>query len=131
MRLAAPLTTATRVIRYYQAGIVNTLFGYGLYVLLVWAGLSPYLAQLLAHVIGVAFNYVTYSRLAFPDAKAAKTRFLMFYVVTYLLSASLLAIALQFFSSPYIAGLAAALVASVINYFVLRQLVFLTPTQRP
>ena len=130
MRLSAPLTTATRVFRYYQAGIANTLFGYGLYVLLVWLGLSPYLAQLLAHVIGVGFNYITYSRLAFPDAKAAKLRFLIFYTVTYLLSAALLATALQFFPSPYIAGLAAAVVASVINYFILRQFVFLAPTSR-
>lgn len=130
MRMPAPLTTAARVLRYYQAGIVNTAFGYGLYALLVWAGLSPYLAQLLAHVTGVAFNYVTYSRFAFPDARAAKVRFAVFYVVTYALSAALLAVALQFFDSPYVAGLAAALVASVVNYFILRQFVFPVPARQ-
>jgi putative flippase GtrA len=130
MRLSTPITNAARVFRYYQAGIVNTLFGYGLYVALVWLGMSPFPAQLAAHVTGVAFNYFTYSRVAFPDAKAAKVRFVIFYIVTYLLSAGLLAIALQFFSSPYIAGLAAAVVASVINYFVLRQFVFLSPVAK-
>ena len=128
MRFSAPLTSAARVFRYYQAGIINTLFGYSLYVLLVWLGLSPYLAQLLAHVTGVAFNYVTYSRLAFPDARTAKLRFVAFYVVTYLLSAALLALSLQFLSSPYAAGFAVAAVSSVINYLILRRFVFLAPT---
>lgn len=129
MKLAGKVETALRVFRYYQAGIANTLFGFGLYVLLVWIGISPYIAQLTAHVIGVAFNYVTYSRYAFPDAKAAKLRFVLFYVFTYAMSAGLLAIALTFTDSPYIAGFAAAFIASVINYFILRKFVFLQPPQ--
>lgn len=129
MRFPAPLTTAARVFRYYQAGVINTLFGFGLYVVFVWAGMSPYLAQLLAHLIGVAFNYLTYSKLAFPDAKAAKVRFIVFYCVTYLMSAILLALSLNFVSSPYAAGFLAASIASVINYFVLRRFVFLPRPQ--
>ncbi len=127
MRLSAPLTTAARVLRYYQAGIMNMVFGFGLYVLLVRLGVWPYLAQLIAHVTGVAFNYMTYSRLAFPDARTAKWRFILFYAVTYVMSAALLAVALRFFRSPYSAGFSAAAVASVINYFILRQFVFLAP----
>jgi putative flippase GtrA len=129
MQYPVSLTSAARVFRYYQAGIANTLFGYALYAFLVWVGLNLFAAQLIAHFIGVAFNYVTYSRLAFPDAKAAKLRFVAFYIFTYLMSAALLALAVQFFPSPYVAGLAAAAVASVLNYFILRKFVFLAPTQ--
>jgi len=50
------------IIRYYQAGALNAAFGYGLYVGLVWLGLGMYAAQLVAHLLGVAFNYFTYSR---------------------------------------------------------------------
>ena len=35
--------------RYYQAGIVNTAFGYGLYAAFVAAGLNMYVAQIVAH----------------------------------------------------------------------------------
>jgi putative flippase GtrA len=43
--------------RYYQAGIVNTAFGYGMYALLLSVGLWMYAAQLVAHVLGACFNY--------------------------------------------------------------------------
>jgi len=62
------LSSARRLWRYYQAGIVNTLFGYGLFALFVKLGLNMYLAQICAHVLGAAFNYYSYSRHVFHDA---------------------------------------------------------------
>ena len=71
--------------RYYQAGIVNTAFGYGLYAAFVAAGLNMYVAQIVAHVLGVMFNYLTYSRYAFADQSASKGRFILSYGLNYLL----------------------------------------------
>lgn len=113
-----------RVWRYYQAGIVNTAFGYGLYALFVAIGLNMYLAQIIAHVLGVAFNYFTYSRHAFHDSQASKGRFVASYAVNYLLGLAALAAAAQVIASPYLAGLIAVLVVSLINYFILRHWVF-------
>lgn len=113
-----------RVWRYYQAGIVNTAFGYGLYALFVAAGLNMYVAQICAHVLGVVFNYFTYSRHAFHDAQASKGRFILSYAVNYLLGLGALATAAQFIASPYLAGFIAVLVVSLINYFILRHWVF-------
>lgn len=64
----APASLA-RVLRFLQAGAINTLFGYALYASLVAIGLHIYLAQVVAHVIAVAFNYVTYSRHVFRGEK--------------------------------------------------------------
>lgn len=113
-----------RVWRYYQAGIVNTAFGYGLYALFVAIGLNMYLAQIVAHVLGVAFNYFTYSRHAFHDSQASKGRFVASYAVNYLLGLAALAAAAQVIASPYLAGLIAVLVVSLINFFILRLWVF-------
>ena len=113
-----------RVWRYYQAGIVNTAFGYGLYALFVAIGLNMYLAQIVAHVLGVAFNYFTYSRHAFHDSQASKGRFVASYAVNYLLGLAALAAAAQVIASPYLAGLIAVLVVSLINFFILRHWVF-------
>lgn len=113
-----------RVWRYYQAGIVNTAFGYGLYALFVAIGLNMYLAQIVAHVLGVAFNYFTYSRHAFHDSQASKGRFVASYAVNYLLGLTALAAAAQVIASPYLAGFIAVLVVSLINYFILRHWVF-------
>ncbi len=121
---------AREVWRYYQAGILNAAFGFGLYALLVAAGLNIYLAQVVAHVLGVAFNYLTYSRHAFRDAGPAKLRFGLSYAVNYLVSLATLALAAQVVRSPYLAGLISIVFTSSINYFALKFLVFTKPRAR-
>ena len=116
-----------RLWRYYQAGIVNTAFGYGMYALFVAVGVNMYVAQIVAHVLGAAFNYFTYSRHAFHDSQASKPRFILSYAVNYLFGLAALFAAAQFVASPYIAGFIAVVVVSLINYFILRHWVFRAP----
>jgi putative flippase GtrA len=113
-----------RLIRYYQAGVVNTAFGYGLFALFVWLGLNVYLAQVIAHVLGVIFNYFTYSRHTFRGEAASKARFVLSYGVNYVFSVGFLWLFEQVVTSPYISGLLATVVVSVINFFILKTLVF-------
>lgn len=110
--------------RYYQAGLLNTLFGYGAYAILIKLGLWMYAAQLIAHGLGVLFNYLTYSRHAFADRDASKSRFVVAYVFNYLFLLISLFAAAQLISSPYLAGLVSIVVVSLINYLVLKSLVF-------
>jgi putative flippase GtrA len=117
-----------RLWRYYQAGVVNTAFGFGLYALFVWLGMNVYVAQILSHTLGVLFNYFTYSRYAFAGTQASKLSFALSYVGNYLLGLGCLAIAVRFIANPYLAGLAATLVVSVVNFFVLNKLVFTRKT---
>lgn len=121
---ALPLGSIQRLWRYYQAGIVNTVFGYGLYALFVAAGFNMYVAQITAHVLGVVFNYFTYSRYAFRDHHGSKSRFVVSYAVNYLLGLAALATASTVIHSPYLAGLVAVVFVSVVNYFILKHLVF-------
>ena len=124
----ATMTSARRLWRYYQAGIVNTAFGDGLYAAFVALGLDKDVAQILGHLLGMAFNYVTYSRHAFHDSTVSKGRFIASYAVNYLLGLAALWGASQFIPSPYLAGLVAVAVVSLINYFILRHWVFAVPT---
>ncbi|WP_373087570.1 GtrA family protein [Sneathiella sp.] len=110
--------------RYYQAGIVNTIFGLAIYSLLVWLGFNIYAAQILSHLCGVLFNYVTYSRFVFPNSLPARMRFLLAYVVNYLVSLVTMAVLDQFLESPYVLGIVTVLIASMINYIVLKKFVF-------
>jgi len=110
--------------RYYQAGFINTLFGYGCFALLVALGLNMYLAQIAAHIAGVTFNYFTYSRYAFGGRRASKLRFILSYLGNYVLSLACLAAFATITASPYLAGLAATLLVSAANYWVLKRLVF-------
>lgn len=110
--------------RYGQAGAVNAAFGFAAYSLFVWAGLNIYAAQIVATVLGVAFNYLTYSRHVFRDAGPAKLRFAASYVGNYLVSLAMLALADRLVRSPYAAGLIAIVATAAINYFALKYLVF-------
>lgn len=111
--------------RYYQAGIVNTAFGLGAYSVLVWLGLGMFVAQFIAHGMGVAFNYLTYSRHVFRDTKPSPVRFMLSYVGNYLIGLATLALVARFLTSPYMAGIVSAGVVSVVNYFILKRFVFL------
>jgi putative flippase GtrA len=113
-----------RIWRYYQAGIVNTLFGYGLFALFVRLGVNMYVAQILAHVLGVAFNYFSYSRHVFHDSEASKLRFVLSYGLNYLLGLASLAAAAHVIASPYFAGIVSIVFVSLINFFVLKHFVF-------
>ncbi|RST30362.1 GtrA family protein [Sphingomonas ginkgonis] len=110
--------------RYYQAGAVNTLFGYSLYALLVAAGLNLFAAQIVSHVTGAAFNYWTFSRHTFRDRQGSKTRFVLAYAGQYLLSLACFALLAPLIRSPYLIGLVTIGIVSLLNYFVLKQLVF-------
>ena len=118
------LSSARRLWRYYQAGIVNTAFGYGLFALFVALGLNMYVAQIVSHLLGMAFNYFTYSRHAFHDSDVSKSRFIASYAVNYLLGLGALWAVSQVVASPYLAGFIAVGIVSLINYFILKHWVF-------
>ncbi|MFC3443146.1 GtrA family protein [Sphingobium rhizovicinum] len=110
--------------RYYQAGLINTAFGFGAFSLLVWLGLNLFAAQLIAHLAGMAFNYLTYSRHVFRGAAPARLRFILSYAGNYVVGLAMLYLCSRVIASPYLAGLASTVIVSVINYFALKHLVF-------
>lgn len=124
MAQAQLLSSAERLWRYYQAGIVNTAFGYGLYAAFVALGFNIYLAQVIAHLLGMTFNYFTYSRHTFRDSDVSKGRFILSYAINYLLGLASLWAASQLIASPYLAGLVAVVVVSLVNYLILKNWVF-------
>ncbi|AMK18876.1 GtrA family protein [Sphingobium sp. MI1205] len=117
-------TTLGRLWRFYKIGFINTLFGYGIYALLLSVGLNMYAAQIIGHVIGVIFNYFSYSLHVFRAAPASKLRFLFSYALNYMVGLASLALAATILSSPYLAGLLAMVITSVINFIILQRYVF-------
>jgi putative flippase GtrA len=116
-----------QLIRYYAAGLINLAFGFLLFSLLVYLGMHVYLAQALSHFTGVMFNYLTYSRYVFDQNGSSKFRFGLSYVGNYLLGLVSLWAFLKLVDSPYIAGLMSAVAVSLINFVVLKALVFRKP----
>jgi len=113
-----------QVVRFYQAAALNAVFGFSLYAILVYGGLNLYLAQLVAHSVGVTFNYFTYSRHVFNGAPPAKIRFIIAYTINYFVGFFALALVNHFIPSPYIAMAVAIVIASIINFIALKYGVF-------
>lgn len=128
MRFPSSLSRFALLARFYSVGLLNLAVGYGLYAGLVALGLNIYLAQIISHILGMSFNYISYSQHVFRQSGPAKTRFMLSYAVNYGLSVVALAIAAQLIASPYAAGLVAAIAVSAINFFVLKHLVFVDRT---
>lgn len=126
MKRLPPRSEWLQLARYYAAAALNLMFGYVLFACLVCLGLQVFVAQAVGYVLGVIFNFLTYSRIAFADKQGGKVPFVASYVVNYLIGALLLWLSLRVVSSPYLAGLAATIMLSVLNYFLLSRWVFRT-----
>lgn len=113
--------------RYYQAGILNTAFGYGLFSFLVWINLNIFIAQIVSHSCGTVFNYFMYTKHVFRSSEPVKGKFFVSYIGNYFLSLAALAIATRLVPSPYAAGFVSIIVVSLINYVILKRLVFSRP----
>jgi len=104
--------------------VINTAFGFGLYSALVWIGVNLFVAQILSHCTGVAFNYFMFRRHVFTSHDASIKHYIGAYILNYLMGLCALFVIHQFIPSPFIAGFLALLLVSVINFFILKHLVF-------
>ena len=82
-----------KFVRFLLVGVINTLFGYFSFATLILIGLDYKLAALLATILGVLFNFQTTGRLVFGSKNNKLIfRFVLVYVVTFLLNVEALRI---------------------------------------
>lgn len=111
--------------RFLTVGAGNTAVGYGIFYLLLRAGLAPTFALALATIVGVVFNFFTTGRVVFANADIARLwRFGFVYAAVFAINAALLeaVIALGLSAAAGQALLLAPCVA--LSYFLNRTLVF-------
>ncbi len=116
-----------KFIKFILVGILNTLFGYGVYAFFIFVGVHYSLAVLLAAIIGALFNFKTIGRLVFKSHDNALIfRFLTVYVVTYFLNVAGLRVCDMLRVDMYLAGILRAGPVAVVafclhNWFVFRE----------
>ena len=76
-----------RFIKFIFVGILNTIFGYSVYWILLHLGLHFSLAALVATSLGVIFNYNTTGKLVFKaKGNSFLIKFILVYVVLYFIN---------------------------------------------
>jgi len=116
----------SQVLRFILVGVLNTAFGYGLYVLLIWIGIHYTLAVFLSTVMGVLFNYFTSSYLTFRKniSFSILPRFIFSYIFVYLINITIVKIVLCLGINAYAAGFIAIFPVVVITFYLQKKWVF-------
>ena len=108
-----------QLVRFLFVGVLNTLFGYSIFVLLSLGGMSYYLSTLLATILGVLFNFKTIGKLVFKnyDNKLIFS-FIAVYTLIYLLNIASLKLILSFGINLLIAQAGLVLPLALTSYFL-------------
>jgi putative flippase GtrA len=114
-----------RFIRFLFVGGLNTLFGYGVFALLIFLGLHYVLAVTLGTIIGILFNFKTTGLIVFKsNDNNLIYKFFGVYVVVYVINLVGLRIFNQLNVSNYIAGAVMLLPVAVISFLLMKTFVF-------
>jgi putative flippase GtrA len=111
--------------RFLMVGIVNTMFGYSIFAMLVWLGVPASVALLLATILGVLFNFVTNGHFVFNGFDRGRlVRFIAAYGTVYLTNLAILDV-LRAGGIATIAAQGAALTVVVpLSFLILKWFVF-------
>ena len=94
-----------RIIRFLSVGVLNTVFGYAIYAVLIFVNVPYLIALSAATAAGVIFNYFSFGRIVFHGHGGWLVfgKFVIAYAVIYGANAMLLkSLTKDFLLSPYV-----------------------------
>ena len=107
--------------RFLFTGLINTIFGYAIYAVLIYLGLPYLVGLLISTILGVTFNFFSLSRIVFRGRRNwfLFGKFIVAYALTYLFNGcALIILTKEFLLNPYL-GQALCIPLSVILSWVL------------
>ena len=121
----------SQFIRFIFVGILNTAFGYGVYCLMLWMGLSYWWATLIANILGVLFNFKTIGILVFENpSNRLFFKFALCYVLAYFLNVGIIALFTHFTTiNQYVSGFVATICVALFSFFFQKFIVFKEETE--
>lgn len=114
--------------RYAGSGMLNTAVGFSVIFLLMWLGLSPFLANIGGYLVGLLLGFFVTKKLVFRSAGNFTTegiRYLAAFLACFGLNLLVLQVALEWLKwNPNMAQLLAAVTYTILMYLSTRYLVF-------
>lgn len=110
-------------IRFLFVGVINTIFGYSLFSLMIYLQMHYSLASLISTIAGIVFNFKTTGNFVFNNKNNRLfIKFVLVYAVIYLLNIFLLSLLKKCGLNDYLSGaillFPLALVAFILNKFI-------------
>lgn len=114
-----------RFLKFLWVGIINTIFGYVIYSLLIFFNIYYILAMLFSTVVGVLFNFKTIGRLVFNHKEnSAMIKFIGVYSVLYALNIGIIKTVMFLGGGSYLGGLVAIVIAAPVAFILNKKFVF-------
>jgi putative flippase GtrA len=114
-----------KFVKYIAVGIVNAIFGYSLFALLIYMNVHYALAMLLATIIGVMFNFKTIGIIVFKsNDNSLIFKFVLVYAITYLVNVAGLRMFDEHNFNMYLGGLLLLFPIAVISFMLHNRVVF-------
>lgn len=111
--------------RFLVVGCINTIFGYGCYILFLYLGLDYPIAVLCSTTAGALFNFNTIGRLVFKaHNNRLIIRFMLVYGAIYLLNVLFLTVLKNYGINPYYGGAILIIPMALISYILNKNFVF-------
>lgn len=125
MLLPERIRPTGRFLRFLLVGVLNTAFGYGVFVACLWLGMHYALAGAFSTVLGVLFNFKSTGELVFRSQGNGKlAHFVAVYAIIYLVNVLALGVMLQSGIPEWLGGLILLLPSAILSYILNRQFVF-------
>jgi putative flippase GtrA len=119
--------TDPKIIKFLSAGVLNTVFGYSVYALLLFIK-TPYLIALLAAtIVGVLFNYFNFRRMVFYGVGGwfVFGKFVIGYALIYSANAILLGALTRYLHiNPYIGQVVCIPMSVLLSWFLMNYWVY-------
>lgn len=114
-----------QVVRFVVVGVVNTAFAYGIYAMLLYAGLSYAVANLIALICGILFSFKTQGAFVFRrTANHLLGRFVLSWALIYLVTIAIVGRLIAFGFNAYIAGALAIPFSTALSFLSQKYFVF-------
>ncbi len=114
-----------QIILFFLIGIINTLFGYLIFSLLIFMKVHYTVAILMATVLGVIFSFNTMGKFVFQNRKKSFfIKFLLVYGALYFLNLFLVKALNVSIKNLYIDGAISTGIIAIISFFLNKYFVF-------
>ena len=116
-----------KISRFLSSGLINTVFGFGIYSVLIYLGLAYLMALLISTFLGVIFNFFSFSHLVFKGRwnSFAFSKFIAAYVINYLFnSGMLITLTKIFLFDPYLGQVLCILPSVILSWILMNYWVY-------
>ena len=114
-----------KFIKYLLVGVVNTVFGYSVFALLIYFNLHYLIASIFATIAGVLFNFKTIGRIVFKsNNNSLIIKFIAVYLITFTINLGGLKIFNSYHINMYLSGFLLIILCTPISFVLNNKFVF-------